>query len=80
MESDDVLRKVCTILKVDNNEIITFEDFIEAEFKVSYDEIKNDPQIGILRKAWNISCESLLNVLDGISLIAKELNIKKEKR
>ena len=77
MNSNDTLKKVCTILNVDNAGIITFEDFVEAEFGKTYEEVKDDPQIELLRKAWNISCESLLNVLDGITLIAKELNIKK---
>ena len=81
--NDDRIKHVCKILNIDSNEIITFKDFVESQYNKSYDDIKNNPEIKLLRKAWNISCESLLNVLDGITLLSKKLNsideIKKEK-
>lgn len=73
-EEKDSIRKVCKILDIDDDQIITFEDFVEAQFKKPYEEVKDDPQVQFLRKAWNKSCESLLNILDGISIIAEQLD------
>lgn len=79
MPEKDNIKKICTIMNIENNHIITFEDFIESEFNKPFDEVKDLLEVKMLRKAWNKSCESLLNLLDGISLIAKHLkvNIKK---
>lgn len=77
---EDTIRKVCNVLDIDDNTIITFEDFVELQFERPYEEVKNEPEIAILRKAWNKSCESLLTILDGISVIAERLNLKNEKR
>jgi hypothetical protein len=72
----DAITKVCSILNIADNSIITFEDFVELEYNKPYDEVKDLPEVKLLRKAWNISCESLLNVLEGISLISKNLEIE----
>jgi hypothetical protein len=77
---NDSIKKICTILHLDSNDIITFEDFVASEYKRPYEEIKNNLEIKKLRKAWNVSCESLLDILDGITLIARQLDISKEEK
>lgn len=72
----DTIRKVCTILDIEDNNIFTFEDFIESHLNKSYEEVQDMPEVSALRKAWNKSCESLLNILDGISVIAEQLKTK----
>lgn len=72
MPDSDSIKKVCTIFHYEDNTIITFEDFIASEYKRPYEEIKDLPEIQKLRKAWNASCDSLLNILNEISQISKE--------
>lgn len=75
----DTITKVCSILNISDDSIITFEDFVEVEYNRPYEEVKDLPEIKLLRKSWNISCESLLNVLEGISLISKKLEVEDAK-
>ena len=72
MPDSDSIKKVCTILHYEDNRIITFEDFVSSEFNKPYEEIKDLPEVKKLRKAWNMSCDSLLNILDEISQLTKE--------
>jgi hypothetical protein len=73
MPDKDSIKKVCTIFQYEDNTIITFEDFISSEYKRPYEEIKDLPEVKKLRKAWNASCDSLLNILNEISQITKEV-------
>lgn len=72
----DTIKKVCAILNLNDNDIFTFQDFIEAKFNKPYKEVENNPEVISLREAWNMSCESLLNVLNGITYLDEKL--KKE--
>lgn len=72
----DTIRDICNILQIHDSQVVTFEDYIELRFGKSYKELKNEKKIKELRDVWNTSCESLLNVLDGINMLAKKFEKK----
>jgi hypothetical protein len=67
----DAIVKLCQALNVESNDIYTFEQFIESEFNIPFAHIKNTDEVMRLRRAWNISCESLLQVLNGLKLLSR---------
>jgi hypothetical protein len=68
---DDSIEKICQVLNVKSNTIFTFDEFIQNEFNKPYNEIKDREDVKALRHAWNTSCNSLLQIISELRLMAK---------
>ena len=76
-ENEDSIELICKILKVNENTIFTFKDFVENEFKKPLNEVENLEEVKRLHRAWNKSCESLLQIMyemNQLSLKQKGVN------